>query len=120
MKVVITSQGDTLDAAVDARFGRAAFFVLADPETGESTAHPNTQNLHAPQGAGIQAAQHVVALGADWLLTGHCGPKAFRVLTAAGVRIGLHASGTVADTLARFKEGGFQPAATADVEGHWA
>ena len=33
----------------------------------------------------MQAAQNVVALKADALLTGRCGPKAFDVLAAAGV-----------------------------------
>ena len=63
MKVVVTSQGTNLDSAVDPRFGRAKYFVLVDTETVQTTAHDNTQNLNAPQGAGIQAAQAVFRLG---------------------------------------------------------
>ena len=33
MKVILTSQGDSLDAAMDARFGRAAKFLLWDSST---------------------------------------------------------------------------------------
>ena len=47
------------------------------------------------QGAGIQAAQTVIGRGAEALITGFCGPKAFRVLTAAKVQVltGTHSHG---------------------------
>ena len=77
MKIAVTSLGESLDSPIDQRFGRARFFVLYDLESGEWTVHDNTQNLEAAQGAGIQAAQHVVNLGVEAVITGHCGPKAF-------------------------------------------
>ena len=83
MKIVITSQGTSLESPVDPRFGRAKHFVLVDTNTGELSAHDNSQNLNAPQGAGIQAAQAVAQLGAEAVLTGHVGPKAFTTLQAA-------------------------------------
>jgi len=43
----------------------------------------NTQNLDLPHGAGIQAAQNITQYNADMLLTGNCGPKAFKALEAA-------------------------------------
>ena len=30
MKIIVSSQGDTVDAQVDPRFGRAAFFLLIE------------------------------------------------------------------------------------------
>ncbi|HPJ71123.1 MAG TPA: NifB/NifX family molybdenum-iron cluster-binding protein, partial [bacterium] len=48
-----------------ARFGRASGFLLCDTETGRHSFLPNDQNLNAPQGAGIQAARHVVESGAE-------------------------------------------------------
>ena len=120
MKLVISASGETLESAVDPRFGRAAKFILYDTDTEQFTAHDNAQNLNAAQGAGIQSAQTVVNLGADWLISGHCGPKAFRVLSTAGVKIGVGAEGTVAEVIERFKRGEFESSATADVEGHWS
>ena len=64
MKVAVTSQGTDMASEVDPRFGRAKFLMLVDTETGEFTAHDNTQNLSAVQGAGIQASQHGVRVGA--------------------------------------------------------
>jgi predicted Fe-Mo cluster-binding NifX family protein len=83
MKIIVTSEGPSLDSSVDPRFGRAKHFVLVDTETDAFSAHDNAQNLSAPQGAGIQAAQTVARLGAEAVLTGHVGPKAFTTLQAA-------------------------------------
>ena len=119
MKIAITSQGTSLDSPVDPRFGRAKHFVLADTESGDFTSHDNAQNLNAPQGAGIQAAQAVARLGAEAVLTGHVGPKAFAVLKAANIIVYTGASGTVREAIDCLKSGKLQAAKTADVEGHW-
>ena len=119
MKIAVTAGGKTLEAQVDQRFGRAPLFILYDTETKGFQAIDNGQNLNASQGAGIQAAETVSRLGAECLLTGHCGPKAFRTLSAAGVRVYNGATGTVADAIAAFEAGKLTQAAAADVDGHW-
>jgi len=119
MLIAVSAQGETLDSAVDARFGRAPAFVLVDSETEMLTCIPNTQNLQAAQGAGIQSAQSVVNAGASVLITGNCGPKAFRALSAAGVRVYVGAGGTVRDVIQKYREGALRPAQEANVEGHW-
>ncbi len=120
MKIVVSSQGTSLESAVDPRFGRAKYFLLVDTETMAAKAHDNAQNLNAPQGAGIQAAQAVHNLGAAAVITGHVGPKAFATLQAAGIQIYLGASGTVRGAVEQFQAGQLQSADRADVEGHWA
>ena len=120
MKIVVTSKGKTLESQVDPRFGRAANFVLIDTDTGAFEGHDNAQNLNAAQGAGIQAAETVSRLGAEAVITGHCGPKAFRTLRAAGVHVVVAAQGTVAQAVEAFQTGKLKPAESADVEGHWA
>lgn len=120
MKVAITAQGPNLDSPVDPRFGRARYFLLCDTETGQFTAHDNVQNLNAPQGAGIQAAQAVVEAGAEAVLTGNVGPKAFATLQAGNVVVHVGAAGTVRQALEAFRAGRVQPATKANVEGHWS
>ena len=83
MRIAVTSRGETLDSPIAPRFGRAAGFVIVDTVSGESSFCDNVQNLNAAQGAGIQAAQNVARHGVDCVITGHCGPKAFRTLAAA-------------------------------------
>lgn len=119
MKIAISSTGENLESAVDMRFGRASRFLVIDTETGDFEVADNTQNLNAMQGAGIQSAQNVAALGVQAVLTGHCGPKAFRALEAAGVRVFAGVSGTCAEALQQFQAGKLQEAGGADVQGHW-
>lgn len=119
MKIVVTATGETLAAPVDQRFGRAARFIVYDTATKGIESVDNAQNLQAAQGAGIQAAETVSRLGGECLLTGHCGPKAFRALSAAGIRVYNGASGTVAEAIAAFEAGKLAPAAGSDVDGHW-
>jgi len=120
MKIIITSEGPWLTSRVDPRFGRAKHFVLFDTETGDTSSHDNAQNLNAAQGAGIQAAQTVAQLGAEAVLTGHVGPKAFTALQAANIAVYTGASGTVSEAIEQFKSKQLPLAAKANVEGHWA
>ena len=119
MKIAVTSSGPTLDDQIDPRFGRASLFLVIDTETGTIEAVDNKQNLQAAQGAGIQAAETVVEQGAEVAITGHCGPNAFRTLSAGGVKIIIGAAGTVGEVVEKFKAGELRPAEAADVEGEW-
>ena len=119
MRIALTSAGTDLNADLDPRFGRAAYFIIVDPDTMDFEAVENRQNLNLPQGAGIQAGKTIVDNQADVLITGHCGPKAFKVLQAAGVKIVTGGSGKVADAIEKFKKGELDPLSEADVEGHW-
>jgi predicted Fe-Mo cluster-binding NifX family protein len=109
-----------MDSVVDPRFGRAKHFLLVDTETMLTTAHDNAQNLGAPQGAGIQAAQAVYNLGAGAVITGNVGPKAFTTLRAAGIAVYVGASGTAREAVEQFQANRLQLADSANVEGHWS
>jgi len=119
MIIAISSTGKNLDSNLDPRFGRAAYFIIVDAETMGYKAVENTQNLNLPQGAGIQAGKTIADHHVDALITGHCGPKAFKVLQSAGVKILTGAGGKVADAIEQFKNGNLAAASEADLEGHW-
>lgn len=87
MKIAITSYGQDRDSPIDTRFGRAEYFLIHDTETNSWEGHSNKQGLTAAHGAGIQAAQNILGSGAEVLVTGHVGPKAFKVLNAGGMEI---------------------------------
>lgn len=120
MKLAFTTMGSDLSAALDPSFGRAANFLLFDLENQCVEVVDNRQNIEAAQGAGIQAAQTIVKAGVQALITGHCGPKAFRVLRAAGVKVFNTDAPTIAEALSRFRAGGLIEAQSANIEGHWA
>ncbi len=114
MKVVVTAQGTTLDSPVDPRFGRARNLVLVDTDTLEAIAHENTA-ASEPQGAGSQAARAVIMLGAQAVITGHVGPRAFAVFQAAGIPVFLASGGTVREAVEAFKAGQLSRANQPDV-----
>lgn len=120
MKIAFTTNGKDLSSAIDTRFGRAPGFLIVDTETGETTYETNEQNLNAAQGAGIQSAQNVAATGAKAIVSGHCGPKAFRILSASNIAIYTTDAPTIQEALDLFKAGKLTEANGADVEGHWA
>jgi len=119
MKIAITSQGAELSSEVDPRFGRAQCFVVYDLDTDDLEAVDNDQNLNASQGAGIQAAQNVASQDVEAVLTGHCGPNAFKTLDSAGIKVVVGVTGTVQEAIDAFKAGELKPTDHADVEGHW-
>ncbi|OQY25677.1 MAG: dinitrogenase iron-molybdenum cofactor biosynthesis protein [Desulfobacteraceae bacterium 4572_35.2] len=119
MKIAFTTTGDTLDAELDPRFGRANRFLIYDSDQKNLVIIDNNQNLNAAQGAGIQAATTLCKTGATVLITGHCGPKAFKVLTAAGVKIYPCKAKTLTEALAQFNNHELSETREATNEGHW-
>jgi predicted Fe-Mo cluster-binding NifX family protein len=110
MKIVVSATGDSLDAEVDPRFGRCPWFIIIDPETMKFEAVAN-ESAMASGGAGIAAAQMVVAKGVKAALTGSCGPNATQVLSGAGVDIITGVSGKVKDAVQSYKSGKLKPGA---------
>jgi predicted Fe-Mo cluster-binding NifX family protein len=120
MKIAITTGGTDLDAPVDPRFGRAQRFLIYDTEANDFALVDNAQNLQAPQGAGIQSGRTVAQAGVKAVLTGHCGPKAYQVLAAAGIDVCVGAQGTVREAIEAWRTGALVPTAQPDVTGHWS
>jgi predicted Fe-Mo cluster-binding NifX family protein len=104
-KIAVSSQGPGLDDPVDPRFGRAAGFVIVDPQTMEFTYLDNLAARDMGSGAGIQAAETVARSGARIVLTGSVGPKAMQVLAAAGIRAVQDMENlTVREVVTRFRD----------------
>jgi predicted Fe-Mo cluster-binding NifX family protein len=119
MKIAISAAGKKPDSPMDARFGRAGYFQIFDADTGKYEVIDNTSGRNAMQGAGIQSGELVAGCGVSVLITGHCGPKAFRVLNGAGVKVMLCGGGTVENAIEKFMEGGLEEVDGPDVNGHW-
>ncbi|NLY53460.1 MAG: diguanylate cyclase [Firmicutes bacterium] len=84
MRICITSQGDTIEAAADGSFGRAAYFIIWENDEVEILPNPGFKSDH---GAGVVASQAVIAANADVLITGHLGPNAAKALKPSGVKV---------------------------------
>jgi len=105
MKIAITSLGETIDSPVDPRFGRARYFLVHHTDSGTWTVHPNQQILEKGKGTCLSAAQTVIGLDVSVLITGHCGPNAFRTLTDGNVEVYQNAEGTVKKVIGEFLSG---------------
>lgn len=103
MKIAISTENGSMDGSVDPRFGRAVGFMIYDEATGEHCFIDNAKNLNAAQGAGIQAAQGVVDADVGAVITGYCGPKAYKVLESAGVKIYTCEKVSVREALEKFR-----------------
>ena len=117
MRIVVSAQGDTLDALASPVFGRCPTYIFVDSETMQFEAAPNPA-MNQGGGAGIQAAQFVVEGGAQAVLTGNLGPNAFDVLAAGGIPGYLVPEGTVRQAVEAFKAGRLQPMGGANVAAH--
>ena len=104
MKVCISSSGNSLDSKMDPRFGRAAYFVIADTDTMESEIIENSAAVSGG-GAGISSGQLMVDKGVTAVITGNVGPNAMNVLKAANIEIYRGIDVSVKENIAKFKKG---------------
>jgi len=118
MNIILTTLSAGLDSELDSRFGRAAYFLLVNPDTLEWKALPNPA-LNATGGAGIQAAQLVTDQNCSAIVSGDFGPNAFNALKAAGISMYLFGTcRTVQEAIGRFKSGQLELLATPTKPGH--
>ena len=115
MKIAVTATGPTLDDQVEARFGRAPYFLVVDPETWELEALENP-NIALGGGAGIQSAQLLAEKEVQAILTGNCGPNAFQTFGAAGIQVIVGLSGPVRQAVEQYQAGTLNEASGPSVE----
>jgi predicted Fe-Mo cluster-binding NifX family protein len=118
-KIAVTREWPSLDQTVDPRFGRAAGFMVVDPTDMSFEYIDNGVSQTLAQGAGIQAAESVVRSGAKVLLTGFVGPKAFRALETAGIKIGQNLDNmSVGEAIQAYLDGRVDAAQQPNSGGH--
>ena len=118
MTLAVSSNGDNLDAQLDPRFGRCAFFIVVNPEDMSLEAF-NNESAAQGGGAGIQAAQFLASQGVRAVITGNCGPNAVQTLSAAGVDLYAGQAGTVKEVVEGLKNGNLRPTSDATVNSHF-
>lgn len=119
MKIAVTSKGTDLDSEVDPRFGRAAYILVVDSESLDYEVLDNKENVNALKGAGIQAAGMLSDKGVEVVLTGFCGPNAFKTLKAAKIGVANDAKGSVRDAVNAYLEGKLPLSDRPSAEAHW-
>jgi len=118
MKVAVSSNGTNIEAQLDPRFGRCAYFLVVNPDDMSFEVLKN-QSAAQGGGAGIQASQFLASQGVEAVITGNCGPNAVQTLSAAGIELFGGQSGTVREVVERFKKGDLRPTSEATVDSHF-
>lgn len=117
MKIALSATGLTLDSDIDPRFGRCQFFIIMHTDNMEYKVVDNA-SANASGGAGIAAAQIVINNDVQVVLTGNVGPKAYRVLSEAGIQVFTGATGSIRNAIESYKSGGLKATSGPTVEEH--
>lgn len=105
-KIAVSSEGPTLEDAVDPRFGRAGGFVVVELPDMRISYIDNGASQTMSMGAGIETAERMARAGVEVVLSGYVGPKAFEALTAAGIRVCQNVEGiSVGEAVERYRKG---------------
>ena len=116
--IAVSAEGPSMDDPVDPRFGRAAGFLLVDPDTLATEYIDNGASQARAQGAGIQAAETLARAGVQVVLTGFVGPKAFAALSGAGIQVVQNLDGlTVRQAVEKFKNNAVTPSSAPNSPG---
>jgi predicted Fe-Mo cluster-binding NifX family protein len=118
MKIAVSAIGQNLDTEIDPRFGRCQYFIIVDPETMEFEMIPNS-SFSAGGGAGIATAQTIISKGIEAVITGNCGPNAYNVLEAAGIKIFTGVAGRIKDAIEDYKAGKLNASSRSNVASHF-
>jgi len=120
VKVAIGSQQSDIDSLVDPRFGRAAWFILADTASDGWTSLDNRENAEGSGGGGLVATR-LAELGVQSVITGNVGPSAQRALSTTGIRILQAGNGvTVREALNAFRDGILASLDSPTIIGPWS
>lgn len=74
MKIAIAANGNTLDSNIDKSFGRCAWFIIIDTESGGMEFIPNT-NRDMEEHAGKAAVELVASRNVMMIVSGEFGAK---------------------------------------------
>ena len=118
MKIAVSANSPDLDTDIDPRFGRCQYLILVDPNTMNFEAIDNSGGMGSG-GAGIATAQLIAGKEVEAVLTGNCGPNAYQVLSAAGIKVVTGVSGKIKDAILSYKSGKLQASLQPNVAGHF-
>jgi predicted Fe-Mo cluster-binding NifX family protein len=101
--MAVTSKGDDLDGEI-APMARSSFFIIFE---GSPENHMVMENLIKKGGSesAIRSAEELAKQNVDIVITGTIGPRAFKQLEAAGVKVHAGCEGKVSDILEKCLKG---------------
>lgn len=91
-----------LDAKLDSRFGRAAYFVIYDTDTEQIISNQENKFKDQAQGVGIKTASYVAENNCQMAIGARPGPKAASVLVEAKIKMVVAENCTAREAIEKY------------------
>jgi predicted Fe-Mo cluster-binding NifX family protein len=101
MRVVVISEGESLDSEVAEDFGHAPFFLVVDTDTLDYHVIEN-EFADSPEGAGVAVAKAITTLEPDAVITGGIGMHGLDILRKANIYVSYDEEGPVEQCIVDF------------------
>ena len=88
MKTAIPSSGNNIEAPMDLRFGRCAWFCIYDTESNH-TQFTENKLMNASEGVGLQAAEFLAKQEVSEVYAMEVGPRAEKMMNKLNIKINL-------------------------------
>ncbi|HUV24878.1 MAG TPA: NifB/NifX family molybdenum-iron cluster-binding protein [Methanomassiliicoccales archaeon] len=102
MRIAVSAEEPTLDSEIGEDLGHSPYFLVVDTETMEFKAVEN-EAASWDMGAGMKAADIVISLGAEALITGAIGMHGYSKLSQAKIMVASEEEGKIRDLIEVFK-----------------
>ncbi|MGI6369550.1 MAG: dinitrogenase iron-molybdenum cofactor biosynthesis protein [Ignavibacteria bacterium] len=101
MKIAIVSEKNSLDARIDSRFGRCAYFAIYDTDSKTTEFFPNPAK-DAPEGAGPEAVKFIASKEAKKVVAPEFGKKAEDMLNKLQIEMVNDKDKTISEIIKGF------------------
>ncbi len=101
MRIVVISEGETLDSEVGEDFGHSPFFLVVDSDTLDYHIIEN-EFADSPEGAGVAVAKAITTLKPDAVITGGIGMHGLDILRKANIYVSYDEEGPVEQCITDF------------------
>ena len=101
MRIVVISDGESLDSEVAEDFGHAPFILVVDSDTLDYHIIEN-EFMDSPEGAGVAVAKAITTLKPDAVLTGGIGMHGLDILRKANIYVSMDEEGSVEQCIRDF------------------
>ncbi|HHU97955.1 MAG: NifB/NifX family molybdenum-iron cluster-binding protein [Bacteroidota bacterium] len=98
MKIAIVSEKKSLDARIDNRFGRCAYFAIYDSDSKTTEFFPNPAK-DSPEGAGPEAVKFIASKGVKKVVAPEYGRKAEAMLNKLQIEMVQDKDKTISDII---------------------
>jgi predicted Fe-Mo cluster-binding NifX family protein len=102
MKIAIVSEKESIDARIDSRFGRCAYFAIYDTDS-KTTEFFFNPAKDSPEGAGPAAVKFIASKGAKKVVAPEFGRKAETMLNQLQIEMVNAKDKTVSEIIKEFK-----------------